>query len=215
MSLDSMNDVFTIGHSTHASDHFLGLLAEHGISAIADVRSSPFSRFNPQFNREVLSNSLREHNIKYVFLGDELGARSKDPDCYIAGKVQYDRLAQTSLFKVGIERVLEGAEKYRIAVMCAEKDPLACHRAILVSRALVEQSVVVNHILADGSIETHAQLVERMLQAWNLHSEDMFNPKPARIKEAYRLQGELIAYTEDSVGDLEEREVSQVREKPN
>ena len=207
--------VFTIGHSTHTSSYFTELLAEHGISAVADVRSSPFSRFNPQFNRGVLTNSLREHNIKYVFLGEELGARSKDPGCYIDGKVQYDKLAQTSPFKSGIARVLEGAEKFRIALMCAEKDPLTCHRAILVSRALVEQSVEVNHILPDGNLETHSQLVERMLRQWHLHGDDIFDPKAARVEEAYRLQGDLIAYAEDTSGEVEGRVISQVREKPN
>jgi uncharacterized protein (DUF488 family) len=210
-----MNDVFTIGHSTHASDYFIGLLAEHGITAVADVRSSPFSRFNPQFNREVLSTTLRAHKISYVFLGEELGARSKDPECYVDGKAQYDRIARTSLFKNGIARVLEGVQQFRVALMCAEKDPLACHRAILVSRALVEQSVEVNHILADGNLETHPQLVERMLQQWNLQGDDMFNPKQNRIQEAYRLQGDLIAYTEDTSGELEGRPISKVREKPN
>jgi uncharacterized protein (DUF488 family) len=209
------NNVFTIGHSTHAGDYFIGLLAKHGISALADVRSSPFSRFNPQFNREVLSRELRRQNIRYVFVGEELGARSKDPHCYLDGKVQYDRIAQTELFKKGIARVLEGAERFRIALMCAEKDPLTCHRAILVSRALVEMSVDVEHILPDGSIEAHSQLVERMLRQWNLQGDDMFDSEQARLREAYRLQGDLIAYVEDSSAEREGHAVSQVREKPN
>jgi uncharacterized protein (DUF488 family) len=207
--------IFTIGHSTHASDYFIELLAKHAISAVADVRSSPFSRFNPQFNREALSRHLRGHKIRYVFLGEELGARSKDPHCYLDGKVQYDRIAQTELFKKGIKRVLEGAERFRIALMCAEKDPLTCHRAILVSRALVEMSVDVEHILPDGNIEAHSQMVERMLRQWNLQGDDMFDPKQARLREAYRLQSNLIAYVEDSSGEREDHAVSQVREKPN
>lgn len=209
------NNVFTIGHSTHASGYFIELLAKHGISAVADVRSSPFSRFNPQFNREVLSRELRDHNIRYVFLGEELGARSKDPQCYLDGKVQYDRIAQTELFKKGITRVLEGAERFRIALMCAEKDPLTCHRAILVSRALVEMSVDVEHILPDGNIEAHSQMVERMLRQLNLQDDDMFDSRQARIREAYRLQSNMIAYVEDSSGEREGQAVGQVREKAN
>lgn len=207
--------VFTIGHSTHASDFFLGLLTQHHISAIADVRSSPFSRFNPQFNREVLSRELHTHKIKYVFLGEELGARSKDPDCYIDGKVQYDRIAQTDLYRKGISRVLEGAERFRIALMCAEKDPLMCHRAVLVSRTLVEHSAEVNHILSDGSLEAHSHLIQRMLSRWNLLGDDMFDSEQARTQEAYRLQGNSIAYGDESSGELEARVINQVREKPN
>jgi len=213
MPLGSMNDIFTVGHSTHASSYFIELLAENAITAVADVRSSPFSRFNPQFNQVVLTNSLREYNIKYVFLGEELGARSKDPGCYIDGKVQYDKLAQTSAFKSGIARLLEGAEKFRIALMCAEKDPLTCHRAILVSKVLAEQSVEVNHILPDGNLETHSQLVERMLRKWSLQGDDMFSLKENRVQEAYRLQGDLIAYEDESSLDSEGRLINQVREK--
>lgn len=135
------------------------------------------------------------------------------PSGYIDGKVQYDKLAQASAFKSGIVRVLEGAEKFRIALMCAEKDPLTCHRAILVSKALVERSVEVNHILPDGTLETHSQLVERMLRKWNLQGSDMFSPKEHRVQEAYRLQSDLIAYEDESSLDSEGRLINQVREK--
>src|SRR5262249_40063791 len=141
--------VFTIGHSTHSSEGFLALLRLHGVTAVGDVRSAPYSRFNPQFNRETLSESLRRADIKYVFLGEALGARSKDSSCYVNGRVQYRCLARTDLFKGGIERVARGAEEYAIALMCAEKEPLDCHRTLLVSRALVERGLVVRHILAD------------------------------------------------------------------
>ena len=104
--------VFTIGHSTQTAEHFIELLQAHGISAIADVRSSPYSRTNPQFNRETLRETLRQCGIPYVFLGSELGARSKDPRCYRAGKVQYDLLARTTSFQEGIARVIEGSQKY-------------------------------------------------------------------------------------------------------
>jgi uncharacterized protein (DUF488 family) len=109
------SEVFTIGHSTHSIEKFIALLTMHGIQAVADVRSSPFSKFNPQFNRENLQNSLKASGIRYVFLGKELGARSEDPACYVADKVQYDRLAKTPLFQSGLDRVIEGANNYRIA----------------------------------------------------------------------------------------------------
>src|SRR5690242_9735719 len=128
--------VYTIGHSTHAIEKFIALLKSSQIEAVSDVRSWPHSRMNPQFNRETLKRSLREAGIKYVFLGKELGARSEDRGCYRNGQVQYDLLANTELFKQGIERVKEGAQKYRVVLMCAEKDPLDCHRTILVARKL-------------------------------------------------------------------------------
>src|SRR5208282_1520645 len=115
-ALRSMPDtVFTIGHSTHTQERFISLLSLHGITALCDVRSKPYSRMNPQFNREELKRSLRERGIDYVFLGKELGARSEDPACYEHGKVLYDRLARTDLFRLGLERVQKGMKDYRLA----------------------------------------------------------------------------------------------------
>ena len=113
--------LYTVGHSNHPIEKFIGLLTANGINAVADVRSRPFSRRHPQFNKERLAAQLAQHGIAYVFLGKELGARSEDPACYEDGKVQYPRLAATAAFKTGIERVLAGAEKFRLALMCAEK----------------------------------------------------------------------------------------------
>src|ERR1700679_2312831 len=109
------NSIFTIGHSTHRAEAFLALLRRHGVEAVADVRSSPFSRFNPQFNREPLKQLLHADGVQYAYLGQELGARSEDRSCYLDGRVQYARLAHTALFQSGLDRVLQGAAKYRVA----------------------------------------------------------------------------------------------------
>jgi uncharacterized protein (DUF488 family) len=193
--------VFTIGHSTHDADAFVALLRRHGVNALADVRSSPYSRFNPQFNRETLQQDLQANGIAYVFLGEELGARSEDPDCYENGKVQFDRLAQTPLFQSGIERVLEGAKRYRPAMMCAEKDPLECHRTILVARTLIERGVDVRHILEDGSIESHDRALDRLLTQFKLDEPDLFRTREESIADAYRLQAGRIAYSENQAAD--------------
>ncbi len=187
-------EVFTIGHSNHPIEKFLDLLHANKIQAVADVRSSPFSRFNPQFNRENLQNSLKEARIHYVFLGKELGARSEDPNCYVADKVQYDRLANTSLFQSGLDRVVEGAKNYRIALMCAEKDPLDCHRAILVARELVKRGLLVTHILDDGTIETHTASVSRLVRVLGISLNDMFSSREDVIEKAYARQTDRIAY---------------------
>lgn len=194
-----MNEVvFTVGHSTHSIDTFLGLLDLHGISAICDVRSSPYSRFNPQYNKDALSNSLREHGIKYVFLGKELGARSNDPSCYSDGRVQYGALAQTELFRSGIKRVRVGVERgYRMALMCAEKDPLDCHRTVLVARNLEREGFNVSHILSDGSLETQDEAAARLVKQFNLNLDDLFLSAQDVTDKAFRKQEEKIAYTED------------------
>lgn len=186
--------VYTIGHSTHELERFLALLGEHAITAVGDVRSNPYSRMNPQFNREPLKAVLGAASIAYVFLGQELGARSEDPACYEAGKVQYDRLAQTALFRAGLERVREGMSRYRLALMCAEKEPLECHRGILVSRHLEAAGIPVQHILANGSLESHAAAMERLRTQLKLPESDLFRTPAEVLEDAYRMQGDRIAY---------------------
>ncbi|MBI1733282.1 MAG: DUF488 domain-containing protein, partial [Gammaproteobacteria bacterium] len=117
---------------------------------------------NTQFNRESLERLLEAHAITYVFLGEELGGRPENSALYLDGKVQYEWVALTEAFQFGIARVVHGAEEFTLALMCAEKDPAGCHRARLVAPALVREGVVVRHILADGTIESHEEVVQRM-----------------------------------------------------
>lgn len=188
--------VYTIGHSTHSTEQFFDLLRRHSITAVCDVRSRPYSRMNPQFNRETLKDALAYSSIKYVFLGKELGARTEDRSCYCNGKVQYELLAKTDLFRKGIERVKRGANEYRVALMCAEKEPLSCHRTILVARTLSDEDIEVRHILADGSIEKHVDALQRLIRTLRLPTSDMFLSETAIVDDAYARQGQNIAYQE-------------------
>jgi len=188
------SEVFTIGHSTHSIERFIELLAANQIHVVADVRSSPFSKFNPQFNRDNLQKSLKASGIRYVFLGKELGARSEDPACYVADKVQYDRLAKTSLFQSGLDRVIEGSNNYRIALMCAEKDPLDCHRTILVAKELLKRGLTITHILEDGSLESHTESILRLVISLGMSLDDMFISRDEIIEQAYNRQANRIAY---------------------
>jgi len=202
------NSVFTIGHSTHGAEAFLGLLRQHGVEAVADVRSSPFSRFNPQFNREPLEDFLKANGIRYVFLGKELGARSENRSCYLDGRVQYARLAQTALFQSGLDRVMQGAARYRVGLMCAEKEPLECHRTLLVAKALVERGQPVLHIHADGHLETHEAAMERLLDVTGLPKEDFFRSKQELLSEALARQEQQIAYVDEGQSATRLREDS-------
>jgi uncharacterized protein (DUF488 family) len=200
--------IFTIGHSTHPIETFVDLLKGNGITAVADVRSSPYSRHTPQFNREALQRSLKENAIAYVFLGKELGARSDDPSCYEGGQVQYARLARTESFLAGIERVMQGAQSHQIALMCAEKDPLDCHRTLLVSRALVERGQPVLHLRADGTQETHEAAMRRLMVLVKVPESDMFRSHGELVDEACRLQEQRIAYVDEELataGDKAQR----------
>lgn len=191
--------ILTIGHSTLPIDEFAALLRKHAVTAVADVRSSPFSRYNPQFNRDALKRELSKAGIQYVFLGKELGARSDDPGCYVGTKVQYSKLAATPLFRAGLDRVEQGAAQYNVALMCAEKEPLDCHRTILVARELVSRGHDIVHILADGSLEPHAHTMLRLLDQLGLPHQDMFRSQGDIFDEAYGRRGEKIAYDRSSL----------------
>src|SRR5262245_5118572 len=186
--------VFTIGHSTHTTARFLELLKQHGISAVGDVRSEPFSRRNPQFSRERFKKDLEAAGIVYVFLGDELGARTQDSSCYEDGRVQYQLLARTASFQHGLARVQHGMKTYRLALMCAEKEPLECHRTILVSRYLAGLGIPVLHIHADGTLESHDDALDRLARQLSVAESDMFRSRDDQLADAYRMQESRIAY---------------------
>ena len=189
--------IFTVGHSTYALEDFASLLKQHGVDVIADVRSVPYSRWQPQFNREDLTEALKARGIAYVFLGKELGARSDDPKCYENGRVQYRSLAETPLFQSGIKRVRDGSRHKRIALMCAEKDPLDCHRTILVARELVVSGLDVTHILENGSLEPHDETLKRLFEQLRLPTQDLFLTADELEDRAYAVQERRIAYVEE------------------
>lgn len=193
----------TIGHSNHSIESFISLLKRHEVTAVGDVRSHPYSRFVQQYSQEQLKASLAAAGIVYVFLGKELGARSKNPACYKKGRVQYVRLAKEPMFLEGIERVKQGMARYRIALMCAEKDPIECHRALLVARKLFQSGIPVNHILADGSLESHENMESRLLATYKLPEGDMFKSREEFVADAYLLQGERVAYQDESMSEEE------------
>ncbi len=154
--------VFSIGHSNHDLAAFLGLLGPARIDVIADVRTSPFSRYATHFNREHLSRALRAGGLDYVFLGRELGGRPEGDEFYdVEGHVRYDRLSKSPLFGEGIQRLIEGSAKHRVAMLCSEGDPAQCHRHLLIARVLDQLGVGVTHILPDGRMAAYGTVAER------------------------------------------------------
>ncbi len=188
--------VFTIGHSNHSPETFIQLLHQHDVAEVVDVRSTPYSRHIPHFNSESLNQMLDGMGIGYVFLGRELGGRPSDRPCYdVKGRVRYDRVANTVLFNDGLRRVMRDANERRIALMCTEKEPLECHRTLLVARILSERGVAVEHVLADGSLENHSAAMDRLLDMFKLpHDGDMFTSRAEVIADALTRQAQKVAY---------------------
>jgi uncharacterized protein (DUF488 family) len=186
--------ILTIGHSNHPIDVFVELLRRHEVEVLADVRSTPYSRFQPQFNRPALERALMERGLGYEFMGEELGARPRDPGCYEGERVSYAKLAATSAFKAGIARLQELASVRCVALVCAERDPLDCHRTILVGRELERAGSALKHILFDGSLEPNKQSLERLITALDLTPSDLFRSPSEVIEAAYEAQAARVAY---------------------
>lgn len=186
--------IYTIGHSTHTIDEFIKLLKSRQINAIADVRSTPYSRYQPQYNRESLAKSLEEAGIVYGFLGDSLGGRSKNQEDYEDGRVVYSRLKKNWYFQNGLERAIEGAKKFKFALMCSEKEPIDCHRTLLVGQTLFEMGEEIIHILGDGKLENHADAIQRLLKLHKLDKPDLFRSDVEILEEALLKQEHKVAF---------------------
>jgi uncharacterized protein (DUF488 family) len=163
--------IWTIGHSNHTSEHFLGLLRRSEVQFLVDVRSAPRSRYSPQFDREALHKTVRSAGIVYAFFGDELGGRPPEAELYDAdGRVNYFAVARLERFRNAIERLFTGSDDHRIAVMCSEENPEGCHRRLLVGRVLTTYGVTLRHIRGDGRIEQEERI--------ELGEPDLFGAAP-------------------------------------
>ena len=196
--------LLTVGHSNHDWPRFLALLQGAGVTAVADVRSSPYSRRLPQYNRAALEGALRANDIGYAYLGDLLGGRPADRDLYDPeGWADYARMRQTAAFRRGLDRLLLGAEDYTVAMLCAEEDPLDCHRGLMITPALAELGRPPLHLRKDGSLETTADMERRLLQETGV-GDGLFDGLFAAqldeaerrnlVTEAYRLRNRQVAY---------------------
>ena len=189
-------NLYSIGHSTHSRERFSALLELAGVNAIADVRSSPYSRHLPHFSQNELKPWLNQNSISYAFLGKELGGRPTNPTLYANGVADYEAMAATHSFVEGLDRLIQGVESHRIAMMCSEHDPLDCHRFLLVARSLTERGLRVGHIMPGGEIYSHERTEERLLKLQGLVADDLFTPREERLADAYRQRNMKFAYSE-------------------
>ena len=167
---------FTIGHSNHTFEDFLGLLKKHNVDCVVDVRSAPYSKYAGWFNKREIQASLGDNNVQYIFMGQELGGKRDDQAVKgDDGAVDFNKVVRTKDFQDGIDRVVMGLNKgFVIALMCAEKEPTKCHRFFLVSNELSQRGVSVTHILSDGESVSHEELEARILEAYGRKTPGLF-----------------------------------------
>jgi len=169
------------------------MLRHHGIGAACDVRSMPYSRYKPEFNKAVIEQSLAREGIEYFFFGNMVGGRPADPELFEDGRVRFDLVAQSSVFQQGLAGLRQVARDHTAVLMCAEKDPLTCHRTILVCRQLRAEFNIF-HILEDGTLEDHKDAERRLVKLVGIPTDDLFRTEEELISDAYDLQGKKIAY---------------------
>lgn len=190
--------IYSIGHSTHAIDYFLHLLHSHGINCIVDVRSIAASRFNPQYNKKALQRSLKENNILYMHFEKEFGARQTDPALINnSGQVDFEKVRQSKYFRDGVERLKEAINKgYTIALMCAEADPLDCHRFGMITPALKEAGLEVQHILKNHSLISNQELEHQLIEKFRkrLPKDNLYTNREEILKIAFNLLNHKIGY---------------------
>lgn len=153
----------TIGYGARTLEELIATLKTHHIEYLLDVRSSPYSKFKPEFTREALELALKPHGIRYVFVGDTLGGQPRDPDCFTDGKVDYEKVRQQPFFQAGLERLRKAHEhRLRAALMCSEGRPEQCHRSKMIGEALAAAGIPVAHIDEDGQLLTQTQVMDRL-----------------------------------------------------
>ena len=155
--------MFTIGYGARSIDAFIATLQAHQIEFLIDVRTAPYSKFKPEFTKELLEHHLERAGIRYVFMGDTLGGQPKDPCCQTDGKVDYDKVRAQPFFHAGMERLKKAfAQQRRVALMCSEGRPEQCHRSKLIGEALATTDIPVRHIDEDGALLTQQQVIDRL-----------------------------------------------------
>lgn len=153
----------TIGYGARTVEQLIEALKANGIEYLLDVRSSPYSKFKPEFAREALETVLKTHDIRYLFMGDTLGGQPRDPDCYTGGKVDYDKVRQQPFFQAGLERLRKAHEqRVRAALMCSEGKPEQCHRSKMIGQALAAIGIPLRHIDEEGRLATQTQVMDRL-----------------------------------------------------
>ena len=196
-----MKRIFTIGHSTQSFDSFLSLLEQYNINCIVDVRSTPYSQYATQYNQDILSSNLKKNDVYYLFMGEEFGARRRDPRLYTSeGFLDFDKVSKTTVFKKGIERIVSGVDKgYNVAFMCTEKEPIDCHRTILVGHEFFGLGFEILNILSNGQLLSQRGIDTQLLDLYFPYRRQgsLFDePRNEKdlLTEAYRFRNRDIGY---------------------
>jgi uncharacterized protein (DUF488 family) len=183
----SRHSLFTIGYGARTLEEFVAALKANRIEYLIDVRTAPYSKFKPEFSKDLLQYHVERAGIHYLFMGDTLGGQPKDPACHTEGKVDYDKVRGQPFFQSGIERLRTASEQeHRVALMCSEGRPEQCHRSKLIGEALAAAGIPVCHIDEDGGLLTQAQVINRLTKG----QMDLFGQASFTSRKRYAPRGD-------------------------
>ena len=199
--VDMNNILYTIGYSGYTIDEFLNELKSNMINVLIDVRSSTYSKYYPDYNSSTLENFLSKHDIYYRTYSSEFGARQNNPSFYSSdGILDFEKFSKSEQFQSGVQKIRDSLNKnYKVALMCAEKNPTQCHRAILVSRKFADLGYEIIHLMPDGETKNQKQIENELLNTFfpDRNQLDLFSPPASdeeNIIKAYKLQNKKIGY---------------------
>jgi uncharacterized protein (DUF488 family) len=165
----NQNTIYSIGHGNKSIKKFIEELQSFKVEYLFDVRSKPYSKYNPHFNKSLLETELAQIGITYVYLGDHLGGLPSDITCYVKGKVDYEKIKNKEFFQQGINLIVEASqEKMLIVLMCSESKPETCHRSKLIGQELLKFNISVNHIINSGLIKDQKRVMDELMKGKNL-----------------------------------------------
>lgn len=177
--------IYTIGYGNRKIEEFLELLKKYKIRYLIDIRSSPYSKYNPDFSKNRLESHLSEYNVHYVYMGDTLGGRPNVPSCYTNGKVDYQKVRQKGFYIQGITRLRKAWEKkINVIILCSEAKPQECHRSKLIGETLIEYGIDIAHIDEKGEIKTHEKVINEITKG----QMSFFGPSPTITKSRKKYQ---------------------------
>jgi uncharacterized protein (DUF488 family) len=163
MSDHQSTPIYTIGYGNRSIEDFVEVLQQYNIAYLIDVRSAPYSRYKPEFIKENLADELHRHGIRYVFMGDTLGGRPDNEDCYVDGMVDYEKVKATLRYAGGIQRLQTAfAQGHCVALMCSEGKPEQCHRSKLIGTTLTERDIPIIHIDENDERQTQDDIIVRL-----------------------------------------------------
>lgn len=199
-----INSIYTIGYSAFLINEFIDTIKRYNVSCVIDVRSSPFSNYYSDYNKDVFKNTLKQHNILYRNYVNEFGARQTNPIFYSGDIVDFDKFIKSSQFLEGISKVKKGIELgYNFVLMCAEKDPIKCHRSIMLGKGFSNNGFDVKHIISKSELESQKELEERLLEIYHKDRFQLtlFGEKQSDselLADAYKKQNLAIGYNRNT-----------------